>query len=627
MPISRRHFLLALSSAAAVSTLNASRPPAAVAAEVSAGLEAAAADHQVPISVIAAFCVLNHDGSNSQSGLPTTLVDGSSARQARDAAHGGSAPAPVDQLGEAVRLSGRPAQEVVSDPAANLQAAAALLADAQRQSGGSLGQDTDPADWIAAATLVSGRPSLDAQSSFADGLRERLEQGTTLKVGRDVVRQPGRSVDRTGSDRALRRRRDRWHHAVPSSSPVDAPRDLGVEWVEAPYLQTGAGAGDYGNHDLCDRPRSPSLDMVVIHDTECSYDQAMNLVQDPNYLAWNYTVRSSDGKIAQHLRTKDIGWHAGNWYVNTHAVGVEHEGYAISGTEWYTDAMYRRSARLVAYLCEKYRIPVDRGHILGHDQVPALKTEGIRGMHWDPGPFWDWERYFSLLGSPLDRGTTPAGRRLRPGSTVRILPGFAENLQVITGSSAQGTLDGSPTSCNFVPLRTAPDDNAPLLVDVGQHPNDTPTTDVADVGARASAGTDYVVADVRDDWIAVWYLGARGWLRNSAQRPVVRVVSRPTVAEIRHDDTAVFGAAYPEASAFTNAADVVEAPPLVYRLGRGQRYVVVDDRPATDYHRAQTFDPDTPGDHVDIVGRTQYLLVYLGHRLAFIKRDDVRLHR
>ncbi len=63
--------------------------------------------------------------------------------------------------------------------------------------------------------------------------------------------------------------------------------------------------------------------------------------------------------------------------------------------------MYRSSARLVKYLARKYDIPLDMQHIFGHDQIPGVTAANVAGMHWDPGPYWNWERYFQLLGAPL----------------------------------------------------------------------------------------------------------------------------------------------------------------------------------------------------------------------------------
>ncbi len=52
--------------------------------------------------------------------------------------------------------------------------------------------------------------------------------------------------------------------------------------------------------------------------------------------------------------------------------------------------MYASSARLVAGICRRYGIPVDREHIVGHNEVPEV----IRVC---PGPHWDWDRYMELV--------------------------------------------------------------------------------------------------------------------------------------------------------------------------------------------------------------------------------------
>jgi hypothetical protein len=97
--------------------------------------------------------------------------------------------------------------------------------------------------------------------------------------------------------------------------------------------------------------------------------------------------------------------------------------------------MYRNSAKLVRYLAAKNNIPLDRAHIIGHDQVPGTVPSTVRGMHWDPGPYWDWEHYFDLLGAPI------YGHKIFPvkaGSIVTIKPGFAGNVQVVSNCDAAG---------------------------------------------------------------------------------------------------------------------------------------------------------------------------------------------
>ncbi len=58
---------------------------------------------------------------------------------------------------------------------------------------------------------------------------------------------------------------------------------------------------------------------------------------------------------------------------------------------YFTDALYQESARLTAAICDRYGIPKDRAHILGHYEVPGTD-------HTDPGgPNWDWVRYIRLV--------------------------------------------------------------------------------------------------------------------------------------------------------------------------------------------------------------------------------------
>ena len=85
--------------------------------------------------------------------------------------------------------------------------------------------------------------------------------------------------------------------------------------------------------------------------------------------------------------------------------------------------MYRSSARLVKYLARKYDIPLDMQHIFGHDQIPGVTAGYVAGMHWDPGPYWNWEHYFQLLGAPLNAHAADGAIDL-----VRILPGFDANV-------------------------------------------------------------------------------------------------------------------------------------------------------------------------------------------------------
>ena len=82
--------------------------------------------------------------------------------------------------------------------------------------------------------------------------------------------------------------------------------------------------------------------------------------------------------MAQCVRNEDIAWHAGWWDTNTHSIGIEHAGY-IDNPDWFTKSMYHSSAKLSAWCCKEYEIPIDRKHIIGHDEVPGCSPAPAAG--------------------------------------------------------------------------------------------------------------------------------------------------------------------------------------------------------------------------------------------------------
>ena len=173
-----------------------------------------------------------------------------------------------------------------------------------------------------------------------------------------------------------------------AATSAECPNGLACQVVPAAYQQNNPNdPSDYGNYDLAVRPTDGlGIRFVVIHDTEVGYDDTIRLFQNPlAYVSAHYVVRSSDGQVTQMVPTEDLAWQAGNWWINTHSVGIENEGFALEGNEWFTNALYRSLARLTRYTADRYGIPLDREHITGHDQVPGPTEAFQAGMHWDPG--------------------------------------------------------------------------------------------------------------------------------------------------------------------------------------------------------------------------------------------------
>jgi N-acetyl-anhydromuramyl-L-alanine amidase AmpD/photosystem II stability/assembly factor-like uncharacterized protein len=246
---------------------------------------------------------------------------------------------------------------------ANVRAGAALLASV-RPSGGGL------AAWYGALARLNGRV-------YADEVFDTLRLGFGITVGGEFLRVRPASVHLHERATAAHSRHSDypdslWHAASPS------------------------------NYTRSNRPLSHRIDTIVIHTTEGSYAGSIAWFANPRARASaHYVVRSIDGQVTQVVHEKDIAWHAGNWDYNLRAVGIEHEAFE-NNCHWYTDAMYRGSAQLAAYLAVKYLIPIDRKHIIGHYQVPDPNNPHLHGgadHHTDPGPCWKWKKYMALVRS------------------------------------------------------------------------------------------------------------------------------------------------------------------------------------------------------------------------------------
>ncbi|MEU5275519.1 N-acetylmuramoyl-L-alanine amidase [Streptomyces asoensis] len=597
---------------------------------------AAAAEYHVPQSVLLGVSYLQsrwdaHGGAPSVTGgygpmhltdARTALATGTRHEDGTEDARGDSgrparvrhAEPPSDRqlpdrlktLPKAARLTGLSTAELRSDPAANIAGGAALLAAAQRGLGEPL--SADPALWYGAVARFSGADDSATAAAYADDVF------TVLRTGQERTTDTGEPVALAARPGLVPRKAQLRGTGLRTASRAgtECPATVSCEWIPAPYAQFGDD--DYGNHDLGDRPASTSIKYIVVHDTEGGWEGVIDMVQDPTYVSWNYSLRSTDGHVAQHVKAKDVAWHAGNWYVNAKSIGLEHEGFLAQPDAWYTEAMYRSSARLVKYLASRYGIPLDRQHILGHDTVPGPTTASVSGMHTDPGPYWDWRHYFELLDRPLTATARRSG-----GALVTIRPDYEANRPVFTGCVTPGEPCAAHGS-SAVRLFSDHDEKSALITDIGQ--GSAPTTDVNDHSSRVSTGQQYAVAGQWGDWTAIWYLGQKAWFRNPEDHPTaVPGTGRMITPKDGRESVPVYGRAYPEASAYPAGVPAQTVTPLAYTLPKGQRYVVGDKVPG-EYYYAVTF---ATGSHRVVTGKDLYYEIQYGHRVAFVRAADVQL--
>ena len=157
---------------------------------------------------------------------------------------------------------------------------------------------------------------------------------------------------------------------------------------------------------------------IAIHTIQGTYASAISWFKNPNArVSTHYVIRASDGQVTQMVCESDKAFHIKT--DNATSIGIEHEGYIADGASWYSEEMYKSSARLVQDLAARHGIdPLQ--------MYSGPPTEGIRTLsnacyrikghqhfrnnnHVDPGPYWDWEYYYQLInGAPEVQPITDA---------------------------------------------------------------------------------------------------------------------------------------------------------------------------------------------------------------------------
>ena len=163
--------------------------------------------------------------------------------------------------------------------------------------------------------------------------------------------------------------------------------------------------------------RTDAVRGVVIHYTEGSYAGCISWFKNCDaQVSAHYVIRSRDGQVTQMVHESDKAWHARS--ANAYTIGIEHEAYGDI-VSYFTPEMYASSADLVHDISLRYadidghrtfyRDTLDDGTRLNsglHDLGGAEACTQIRGhqhfpnqSHTDPGPYWDWNRYYKLINA------------------------------------------------------------------------------------------------------------------------------------------------------------------------------------------------------------------------------------
>ena len=297
------------------------------------------------------------------------------------------------QMSLAASLSRRTQSQIAGDLMANLDAGAALLAHYH-------GTGTDLSSWRSAVVATQG--AYVAQQIF-DAMRTGATRTTSTGETITLDPQPLPITSATGTAAPKTAA-----GAAAATTTATNPDYLPATWIPA----------DQSNFTVANRAHDYPIDMIVIHDIEGSYGFAIQLFQTPGYAASAHYVVSYQGQIAQMVLEKDIAWHAGNWDYNTRAIGIEHEGFAWT-PGLYTTTEYNASAALAASICSRWGVPMDRTHVIGHNEVPDPNNPGLYGgsdHHTDPGPYWDWTYY--MAQAQADAAALPSPPHMMPDAVA-----------------------------------------------------------------------------------------------------------------------------------------------------------------------------------------------------------------
>ncbi|GAB2935430.1 hypothetical protein GCM10022245_75540 [Streptomyces mayteni] len=277
---------------------------------------------------------------------------------------------PVQQTLElAAELTGTDRDELRRDTDDNILGAAAVLRSYADGLGLDAAERAEPGAWYPAVARYGGGDDVAAVAYadavyglLTDGIEARIPTGETVHVeGRPVIPERGGYADVGQPLSAL--------------ADTEGPDYPSARWVPAHPENYAPG-------------RTAEITTVVVHVAQGYYDGTISWFQNPAArVSSHYVVRSRDGEVTQMVRDADSAWHAKT--ANASSIGIEHEGF-IDEPAWFTEPMYRSSAELTRFLCDRYGIPRDREHIVGHVEVPG-------NDHTDPGPNWDWDHYLELV--------------------------------------------------------------------------------------------------------------------------------------------------------------------------------------------------------------------------------------
>lgn len=354
----------------------------------------AAHDFGVPEALLKGLCYM--EGRLSNHGGSPSIDNGFGCMHLIKNQHGDTLDQAASELHVSVDL-------LRNDLATNIRGGAAVLRDEALKLSSSHTLPTNLADWYGAVAAYSQASTSANAIMYADALYKLLNTGYSAPTehGEAVTLAPQRVSPNRATAAQVK---------AASTLPAGCTIDNKVDYPNAVDCLLDPNIFDCtlrrATYPPCNYEErthagySLPVTYVVIHDTEGSLQDALNVFQNPDPKtshgsSANYIV-DSDGTVYQVVHDADFTYNVGNYWYNQHSIGIEHVGFDATGFLWYNAAQYLGSAKLTAYLLKKFNIPLDRNHVVAHGTVPSTSVAATPN-HVDPGPYWLWDYYLNLV--------------------------------------------------------------------------------------------------------------------------------------------------------------------------------------------------------------------------------------
>ena len=160
------------------------------------------------------------------------------------------------------------------------------------------------------------------------------------------------------------------------------------------YVKISPNSSNPRKHETYN-PSGKITDIVIHHAAANATVEALGALfaAPARQASANYGI-GTDGRVACYVEEENRPWTTGSREIDFRAITIE---VASDTTHPYvvTNKAYDALIKLVADICERNNIPLDREHVIGHEEYSPKKK--------DPGELFDWSRIIPETQIPIDR--------------------------------------------------------------------------------------------------------------------------------------------------------------------------------------------------------------------------------